>query len=564
MRELWKILNNVIHKSKGKVCYPKHFTVEGKENDNMMDVANCFNKFFVNIGSDLAEKIPDVGRDTGNHNFINRNLSSMFLRNVEEKEVIQVVSACKNKTSRDCNDIDMILVKNVIECISKPLTYICNLSFQTGTFPNQMKVAKVIPVYKAGDKHDFTNYRPVSLLSQFSKILEKLFVARLNTFLEKNKILNESQYGFRSKRSTALALLDSVEEIANSLENKMYTIGIFLDLQKAFDTINHDILIDKLERYGIRGRVLDWVKSYLTDRKQFVQLGDFCSLLLDVSCGVPQGAVLGPILFILYINDICKVSDVLKLVLFADDTTIFCTGDDLQALEQEMNTELKKIKSWLDRNKLSLNLGKTKLMVFGNMGTNDVEIKLDDKIIEKVNEIKFLGVLIDDKINWKSHISHVQRKVSRSISVINKAKHDLNKNSLRILYCSLVLPYFTYCAEVWGNNYKTALHPLVILQKKAIRIIHGVGYREHTNILFANSKLLKFQDIVDLLTVQIVFRASKDNLPKNIQLLFSKRVGVGYNLRHTQNFKVRWANNKRKRLCPSVQGVKLWNNLGRQ
>lgn len=250
--------------------------------------------------------------------------------------------------------------------ILKPFPYICNLSFQTGLFPDRMKIAKVIPLYKSGNKHHFTNYRPVSLLPQFSTILEKLFNNRLEEFIDKHKLLTESQYRFRSSRSTSLGLLDSTEYITNSIDKKQHVAGLFLDLRKAFDTIGHDILIRKLERCGVRGVVLNWVLSYLRDRKQFVKLNGCCSLCMDIACGVPQGSVFGPKFFNLYINGICKVSKVLKMVLFADDTNIFCSGDDLQHLLDELTTEISKVKFWLDKNKLSLNLNKTKIMVFGN------------------------------------------------------------------------------------------------------------------------------------------------------------------------------------------------------
>lgn len=284
----------------------------------------------------------------------------------------------------------MKIVKWVIEAISKPLTYICNLSFQTGKFPNKMKIAKVVPLYKTGDRHHFTNYRPVSLLPQFSKILEKIFINRLNKFIDKHKLLSDSQYEFRSQSSTALALMESI-------------------------------------RYGIRGTVLHWMESYLTDRRQFVKLGGCSSSCLDIVCGVPQGSVLGPKLFILYINDICKVSKVLKLVLFADDTNIFCSGGDLQKLLGMITAEMCNLKKWFDRNKLSLNLNKTKFMLFGNYKTNvQAPIKVDEVDIMRVHEVKFLGAIVDEKISWKPHIKHVQSKLSRSISVLSKAKHFLD------------------------------------------------------------------------------------------------------------------------------------------
>ena len=332
----------------------------------MDDVVKSFNNFFVNVGPNLARKIPDpLLPEDWNDNLIVRNPSSMFLTAVEEKEIIDMVNKCKYKTSTDSNEIDMKVVKKVIEGISEPLTYICNLSFKTGKFPNNMKIAKVVPLYKTGDRHHFTNYRPVSLLPQFSKILEKLFNNRLDKFINKHKLLSDSQYGFRANSSTSLALTESIEEITNAIDHKLHSVGIFIDLKKAFDTINHNILINKLERYGIRGLVLHWVRSYLSNRKQFVKLGDYCSSCLDIVCGVPQGSVLGPKLFILYINDICKVSKLLKLVLFADDTNIFCSGDDLAELLKDLTEEIIKLKNWFDYNKLSLNLAKTKIMLFG-------------------------------------------------------------------------------------------------------------------------------------------------------------------------------------------------------
>lgn len=194
----------------------------------------------------------------------------------------------------------MKIVKNVISEIVKPLCYIFNLSFQSGIFPQDMKIAKVVPLYKTGEKQSFNNYRPVSILSQFAKILEKAFVLRMDSFIEKHKLLADSQYGFRTGRSTSQALLDLVEHITERTDKNNYPVGVFLDFSKAFDTINHRLLMKKMERYGFRGLVSTWVQSYIEDRKQFVQINEISSDLMDIQCGVPQGSILGPKLFLIY------------------------------------------------------------------------------------------------------------------------------------------------------------------------------------------------------------------------------------------------------------------------
>lgn len=232
-------------------------TINDKE-----EIAKGFNNFFSNIGPELAKKIPiDIELV---EKLVDVNSNSLFLTPVSEEEVWSVKKTCHNKISCDVDDIDMKTIRCVAREIVKPFTHICNLSFQCGQFPSRMKMAKIIPLYISGDKHCYNNYRPVSLLPQFSKILEKLFDKRIRNFNEKYNLLSDSQYGFRQNRSTALALIDLIEEISNCIENKTFVVGISIDLQKAFDTIDHNILLDKLENCGIRGITKPWLQSYLT------------------------------------------------------------------------------------------------------------------------------------------------------------------------------------------------------------------------------------------------------------------------------------------------------------
>ena len=419
-------------------------------------------------------------------------------------------------------------------------------------------MAKVIPLFKTGDKHDFTNYRPVSLLSQFSKVLEKLYVQRLDVFIEKNNLLSESQYGFRTNRSTALALMKITEEITTAIDNYEHTIGVFIDLKKAFDTIDHTILISKLNNYGVRGVVLDWLISYLHNRQQYVQLEGYRSECLKLECGVPQGSILGQKLFILYINDICEVSKIMHFVLFADDTNFFFSGDNLISVAESITNEMVKLKNWFNKNKLSLNLKKNKFMIFSNMKKDEIVLSIDGVNIERVYEFRFLGVILDDKLTWKNHIAYVKGKVAKSLFILNKVKYDLDVSILRMLYCTLVLPYFIYCLEVWGNTYKSNIIPMIMLQKRALRIIYKEDFRAHTTRLFMLSGLLTFLDLVELRTLLVVFRAKYRELPKQLQKLFEfSSEDEDHRRRH--DFKHLFARTTLKQMCISVTGIKLWN-----
>ena len=564
IKETWKILNTIINKKTKSSAYPEHFTdSNGRIISDKKRAANEFNNFFVNVGPNLADKI----RQEKNCSIFDymgpANETCMFLDPVDEQEVLNTINLCKTKNSEDCNNLSMKVVKSIAKTILQPFCHICNLSFSVGSVPDNMKTAKVIPLFKSGNKSLFTNYRPVALLPQFSKILEKLFCKRLNKFIEKCNLIAENQYGFRSSRSTSSALLELVEEITSSMDNGKHTVGVFIDLSKAFDTINHSLLLKKLENFGIRGVVLNWLRSYLTDRKQYVMLNTFSSELMPVVCGVPQGSVLGPLLFILYINDITRVSNILKLILFADDTNLFRSGSDLSVVCREISDELNKLYTWFNVNKLSLNVTKTNYMIFSNKNVaTDSNILINGADIERVGCTKFLGVLIDSKLTWKEHINKLKGKLSKSVSILYRCYKLIDENALKTLYYSLFLSYLTYCCEVWGTTYKSNLKCLCILQKKAIRIICKVEKFTGTAPLFSRLGLLKLEDIVKFKCCSIMFTAYRMELPSNLQCKFSLCHDQSkYNLRSRNKFKVSYVRTRKKQQCLSVLGVKLFNSL---
>ena len=425
-------------------------------------------------------------------------MNSIFFEAATETEVIAIVNSLCSGTAAGYDGIPTWSVNKFIGVISKPLTHIINLSLQSGIVPDQLKFARVIPLFKSGEDRLISNYRPISILPVFSKLFEKIVYKRLINYLDSNNILFKKQYGFRKNHSTSLALLDLVDKITSAIDEKKYTVGIFLDLSKAFDTVNHDILFDKLSFYGIRGLPLDWLKNYFLNRFQYVDYNGSSSFYNTIKCGVPQGSILGPLLFLIYINDICNALEFLEFILFADDTNLFLSHDDLSYLNTIINLELDKLSIWLQTNKLSVNTNKSNYIVFkSRQGRQplDLNLEINKCSLNQVSEVVFLGVVLDEHLSWKSHISHLAWKISKSIGIIFKSNSCLPRFSLRLLYYSLVYPYLQYCVTVWGSTYPSNLNRIILLQKRVVRCINKDAYDAHTDPIFKELRILKFNDI---------------------------------------------------------------------
>ena len=291
--------------------------------------------------------------------------NSFFLSPVNAKEIESIILSLNNsKSTGPSYSIPVRLLKILASEISESFSLIVNDSFCKGSYPSNLKIGKVVALHKKGSTDNPSNYRPISLLSIFSKIFGKLMHKRLNDFLETNDVLHNLQFGFRQKHSTSHALISLTEKIKQTIDKGNLACGVFIDLKKAFDTVNHIILLQKLEHYGIRGITLQWFKSYLNGRKQYVSVCGNTSETLEIKCGVPQGSVLGPLLFLLYINDLAKVSKKLTFFLFADDTNIYHESSNILDIQKTVNKELRKVRKWLEANRLALNIDKTNFVIF--------------------------------------------------------------------------------------------------------------------------------------------------------------------------------------------------------
>ena len=575
MKKTWQGIKQIINLNRKDTTQISHIEYKNKHIDNNPDMANAFNEFFTGIGPALDKDIPHNHKPGGPTVYLKSRMILPFLISpTNPVEIETLINSLDDSKSSGPTSIPTRLLKLIGKEIAIPFSDICNMSFNEGIFPSKNKIAKVVPHHKNGSTQAVDNYRPISLLSTFSKIMEKIMTVRLTNFLELHDIIYPKQFGFRKGHSTSHSLIDIVETIRKTIDSKKFGCGVFIDLKKAFDTVNHDILLQKLEHYGIRHNSLKWFKSYLSDRNQYVHLNDTDSSTMNISCGVPQGSVLGPILFLIYINDLPNISNKLKFFLFADDTNIYLEGNDLSNLEKTMNKELKKLYEWLCLNRLSLNISKTNFIIFSPPNTfkKPVTIKIAKKAISEAKYVKYLGVLIDSNLSFKYHIEELTKKVARAIGVLYKIKPFVSAKILTNIYYAIIYPFLLYGVVVWGNASNVLLKPIHILQKTFVRMatnndtnftIHrGLA---HTPPLFHQLNLLTIYDIFKLQVAKLVYESVNDIGPTNKIIKYIRASDVHhYNTRYSanNNFYTTFVRTTRYGLKNlQIEGKKTWENV---
>jgi hypothetical protein len=362
-----------------------------------------------------------------------------------------------------------------------------------------------------------------------------------------------------------MALLDIIDNITHTLDSKAYSLGIFLDLSKAFDTIDHSILLSKLENYGIRGSALNWFESYLSNRQQSVEINKNVSSLQTITCGVPQGSILGPLLFIIYINDITQVSSLMKFILFADDTNLLLSDCNLANLISKANIEINKISNWLKINKLSLNIKKTHYILFHfrqRKIPQNLKIIIDNCEVARATFTKFLGVILHENLTWANHVSTLSNKIHKSIGILKALQSKLPTTSLHMLYNTLIFPYLQYCNITWASEYTTLIQGLFVLQKKAIRIVCKKPWDAHTQPLFKFLHTLKLNDINKHQTSCFMYKAINNQLPHFFKGYFKLNKDVHhYHTRQFQNIHITNARTLKRKFSVKSHGPSVWNSL---
>ena len=527
-----------------------------------------FNHYFSTIGSvlldDLNKRHPSA-TDTDFIQYCDKSTkTSMFVTPVGPEELQRLVCRLNNNKSPGMDNIGPSLVKLIFPAICFPLLHIYNLSLSTGVVPRQLKIAKVIPVYKKGDVDLICNYRPISLLSIFDKLLEKIMAKRLSLHLDTNNILHKFQFGFRRNHSTSLALVDVIDNILEDLDNHKHVIGTYLDLQKAFDTVNHRILLHKLYNYGIRGIAYEWFCSYLSDRYQFTCVNNSKSDVNMITCGVPQGSVLGPLLFLIYVNDIANAVPNVNVKLFADDTNLFVAGPSLVSVNLTAIDSINCLNQWFIANKLSLNIDKTCYMVFPSDTNNNTRLTVDTQEIQKVSSCRYLGVIVDDELKWINHIQHIYNKLLKYTSIFYKLRTKVPSRILFNIYYAFVHPHLLYAIEVYGNTCSSYIDKLSKLNNKLLRILQYKSFQSHAPDLYFEFNTLP---ITLLHEQQVLILAHKIvHHPLSVPELFIDYLNTNesvhtHNTRNKNNMHLPRANTGYGLKCLKYKIPKLWNDL---
>ena len=525
LKSVWNGIKSIINTSKNTNGPPSMLNINSKTITDPNLIADSFNSYFGTIAQKIKNNIKQSNKCFSD--FLNSpNTKSFFISPTNKDEVSDTIKKLNNNKSVGPMSIPSTILKEIAPTISEPLSKIFNLSFETGLFPTCLKTANVIPVHKKESKLNTNNYRPISLLSNIGKMIEKLMYSRLFSFLNNSNALYQLQFGFRNNHSTNHALVQITEDIREAIDSDNFACGVFIDLQKAFDTVEHSILLKKLNYYGIRGLTNNWFRSYITNRSQHVTIQNKTSLDTNIIHGVPQGSVLGPLLFLIYINDLHTTIAHSKTYHFADDTSLIYSNKSLKKINKHVNHDLKLLYEWLKANKISLNTKKTEIMLFRSKNkiiNKHLNFRLSGTKINLSKTVKYLGIILDEHLTWDPHLKILSAKVSRATGMLAKIRHYVPTTVLYNIYYAILQSHLTYCCQIWGQNKSHPFIKLSNLQSRALKIICFKTQQNQINPLYINAKILKLEDYISLMNCLFAFDQTNDNLPLTFHNFFQQQ-----------------------------------------
>lgn len=444
-----------------------------------LDICNYFNKYYQTVAANLQQNINNAAGFDSNHK---NNVNKLLLQPVTQEELEVVIDSLKSKKTVGLDGISSIVIKECKNYLLPPLLHLINFSLEVGSFPDKLKEAKILPIFKSGNKQLVENYRPISILNSVSKIFEKVVLIRLISHLTEHSIIIKEQHGFQRGKSTKTAIVSLVEQIIDIMDSGEKALSVFLDLRKAFDCVNHQILLKILESFGITDVERKWFESFLVGRIQCVELTrvvkgkltKYLSSKLDVKAGVPQGSIPGPILFLLYINGLPEVLSNGKVLLFADDTSLISKSVLLDELEINTHINVQSVVQFLNEIMLLVNGEKCQYLQFKNKHSvnesRDLGVVINNNVLAQVESVKFLGVSLDRCLSWDFYVDQVCGKISSGVFALKQISRLHDKKLILAAYHGLILSHIRYAILVWGNSSLGNMERAFKIQKKQLGI----------------------------------------------------------------------------------------------
>ena len=567
IKNIWKNLNQFLsNKNKSSGIQVDTLNINNNPISNPNDICTAFNNHFCKIGTSVLERLP---AGTGNfYQYLGPPSSeSIFVRPATADEISKFIDSMPINKSPGDDGITAQLIKRNKTWLVLPLLSIINSSLSSGQVPDRLKVAKIVPIFKKGDPTDPCNYRPISLLSIFDKILEKIVYSRILNFLDQKHFFYEHQFGFRKRHSTGEALMEAIDQCYKNIDLRNFVVGIYVDFEKAFDTVNHDMLLAKCYHYGLRGPMYKWLTSYLLGRKQFTVVNRCSSAVAPLVSGVPQGSILGPLLYLIYVNCIQNVSHDFKPRLFADDTNLFLIATKLNELQIKANLALDQLSNWCSANKLKINASKTCYSLYRSKKTIsspfDFKLVLNGLEIQQTQCSKYLGINIDDDLNWQTHINFLYSKLMKLCGILYKIKSFIPEETVKTIYYALVNSNIIYGIEIYANTYYSYIDKLIKVNNRIIRIVYNKSFYTHTKDLYSLINSLPIDKLHEYYLLSFVHKVLFDeNMPLIFKNYFQKvEVDSQYSLRNSLSIKVIRFKTSFGQRCCLYKAAKLWNTL---
>ena len=561
-KQLWKTIKTLLpSKVHGKIS---EINVDGKQLCDPKQIADTFNAFFVQVGQKLAQRFVS-SKECELPNYSGEPLQ--FVDIEEEFVQKQLSTLCINKAT-GLDGLSSRLLREGAAHIAKPLTHIMNLTISTGIIPTEWKQAIVTPIFKDGLKTECGNYRPISVLPVVSKILERAIHKQVYNHLLSKGLLSNMQSGFRPQHSTLTCITDVTDYLLNNMENGEFTGAVMLDLKKAFDTVNYEVLLSKLKHLGIVGREWDWFSNYLSNRQQCTSIDGVHSELMRVTVGVPQGSILGPLLFIAFINDMPDVLSKSKVVLYADDTAVMYNSNSRDDIEDVLNKELALVAEWMHVNKLTVNASKTKVMLFGSqrkLKNSVLNIKLNNEKLEHVHVFKYLGMWFDSHLKWNTHVKKTASKISQKTGILRRMRYYIDQKTMAMLYNAIILPHIDYCCPINASAADKLINKIQVLQNRAARLTLGCKVRDkHVSEIYSDLNWMMVDQRANYFKCILMYRCINKLAPEYLVQNIHDRMkshGYGTRLHDTINIRVgRSKTNWGKRTFQN-SGAYLWNHL---